>query len=103
MYETCNISAIELKLHHSRAADSTISTVGITAVKSMIESLRIASLVTSGMKDPPATRKCPRAVAQAYCLLWAALGPLGTPASTAGGPPEARQWPSLQPDFGRAD
>ena len=33
----------------------------------------------------------------------AALGPLGTPASTAGGPPEARQWPSSQPDFGRAD
>ena len=38
------------------------------------------------------------------CLLWpaaaAAFGPLGTPASAAGGPPEARQWPSLQPDFG---
>ncbi len=26
----------------------------------------------------------------------AALGPLGTPASTAGGPPEARQWPGSQ-------
>jgi hypothetical protein len=25
----------------------------------------------------------------------AAIGPLGTPARTAGGPPEARQWPSL--------
>ena len=55
MYETCDLSAIKLELHHSRAADSTISTVGITAVKSMIESLpRITSLVTSGMKDPPA-------------------------------------------------
>jgi hypothetical protein len=25
----------------------------------------------------------------------AAIGPLGTPARTAGGPPEARQWPGL--------
>jgi hypothetical protein len=34
---------------------------------------------------------------------WAACGPLGTPARTVRAPPEARQWPSLQPDFGRAD
>ena len=30
-------------------------------------------------------------------------GPLEMPASTPGGQPEARQWPSSQPDFGRAD
>ena len=47
---------LKVKLHHSRAADSTISTVGITTVKSMIESssLRSTSLVASDMKDPPA-------------------------------------------------
>ena len=33
----------------------------------------------------------------------AALGPLEMPASTPGGQPEARQWPSSQPDFGGAD
>ena len=59
MYETCNLSPIQqlkVNLHHSRAADSTISTVGITTVKSMIESssLRSTSLVDSDMEDPPA-------------------------------------------------
>ena len=44
---------LKVKLHHSRAADSTISTVDITTVKSMIESpsLRSTSLVASDMKD----------------------------------------------------